>query len=533
MILPISPTVQNKQQRLSALNMKAAKGTSLRFGQQLNLPVWLKAVDSVMKPVQQTRFREMMFEDIFGFAIPRTSMDLSRQYLFNSTYDNKRELNVAAGRERFMMEIMGFMQWWVALVGNLAAVGLAKKTFGLSKQHLSYESSDFIQYLLNNSQNQVRTAKGLLHGLAQQLAPQNTQAVLSELKPFFANSKLGAEQTALNIAKLLKQQQLDWHHAPTGVHALPKLLDELRGFSQSLQQGLKAQPSRSAGQVATQLLQRVNHLKGWSIPMVMGLGVAYNFFSPIIIHKATTQLDKIQDYPGEKGLRPLKMVFEGKMPQDRPDQKTLFPYLKASLKQGNIWPAVVSLLPLPLVMGFFNTQKIATMGWQKAWTKPFTKGFGQRYLRLFQLGKGFPFATSQQISSIYAGLILSRIATSRDSIEFRERTIDAFLGWGIWMLATPWIKTKLAKRFDATGKTKLLKMLGDQPAIRTEQELLHLVNAPKRVIHESIKRLKIVNYGALASTLVLLGLVEPYVAIKLTEMQANKQRKAAGVTTGI
>jgi hypothetical protein len=424
-----------------------------------------------------------------------------------------------------MMEIMGFMQWWVALAGNLAAIGLAKKTFGLSKQHLSYESSDFIKHLL--SQTKTQTPSAVINQLAHNLAPLQKQKVLELLKPFFSNATSSSEATAFALAKLMNQQQLEWLHPKTGVHHLPKLLDETKGFVTSLKASSLSQPAKKMAQVAGKLLSDVSKLKGWSIPMVMGLGYAYNFFSPIIIHKATTKIDKIQDYPGEDGLRPLKMTFEGKNNNEHPSQKTLFPYLKHSLKDGNVLPLLISMMPLPLVLGFFNTQKIATLGWKKAWTQPFKAGFSQRYLRLFQLSKGFPFATSQQISSIYAALIMSRIATARDGIEFRERTIDAFLGWSIWMLATPWLKTNFARWSDSSGKTKLLKAVGGLPALRSEQELLQLVKASPKVIHESVRRLKMVNYGALGSTLVLLGLVEPYIAIKLTEWQSKKQTHEA------
>ncbi|MEB3029894.1 hypothetical protein VJI72_08895, partial [Parvimonas micra] len=71
--------------------------------------------------------------------------------------------------------------------------------------------------------------------------------------------------------------------------------------------------------------------------------------------------------------------------------------------------------------------------------------------------KKLPFTGTQQMAAGFAVLITARLLGSRSDNEFRERLIDSFAGWGLWIFGTPLLKKGIAWLSDRSGKTQLLK----------------------------------------------------------------------------
>lgn len=488
----------------------------------------LGVVNSIMTPLQQNRFQQMCIEDIFGFALPRTGYDLSRQYIFKNTMNNQREMNYTAGRERLMMEIMGFAQFWPMAFAPLLAKLDTKKLMGQSFQNLpSISTLDYFKTLQQagvftaSTQNRVATfAQTLAKDIAvnHQPALGLVQSITSELLKYLSQGKniktgIDANTAAINIAKLVGQDHLDIA-VKNQTHNLKSLLEESKHLLGAL--STKGSFSNTLARFSKGVMRH----KAWTIPLALGVGLAYDFFSPMTIQSITRNVDRIDDYAGVKGLRTLKQVSKNPYSSEFNDTKR-FAYVQDSLKKGNIFPLLISLLPLPMALGFFETQKIALQGFKAAFQNPFSKGFGQRFLKLFEFSKVFPYATSQQISSVYAMLILSRIATARNKVEFRERSIDAILGWSIWMLATPKLQQVFARMSDKTGKTQLLKTVNGLQTMKSTVEIEKLITNP--VVRKASRQMySLIGFASMMGTIILLGLIEPYVSIKLTEWQTRR-----------
>ena len=520
--------------RINSIQYKTTPNTNLparnvKFSSSLGNAA-IGVINTIMTPLQQSRFQQMCIEDIFGFAIPRTGMDLSREFIFKNTMDNQRQVNYTAGRERLMMEIMGFAQFWPMMFAPLFAQLDSKKLMGQNfKQLPSINTLEYFKSLQQAGTFQKAfSSNSRLEVFAQTLArnlavannkPQAKQQVEALLTQFLkaGTQNANANETAIGIAKLLGQGHLDVL-LQGQTHELPTLLSE----SQHL---LNTVAKKSLGQTAfnttlARFTQGVLKHKAWTIPLALGVGLAYDFISPMLIQDTTRNLDRIDDYPGLKGLRNLKQVR--KTPSQYDEDSHKFAYVTKSIRHGNPIPLLISMIPLPLALGFFETKKIALQGFKAAFQNPFAKGFDKRFLKLFEFSKVFPFATSQQISSIYAMLILSRTASARNRIEFRERVVDAFLGWTIWMLATPKLQQVFAQWSDKTGKTLLLKMVNGIQQMKSTTEIERLIKNPV-VAKASRQMYTIIGFASMMSTIVLLGLIEPYFSIKLTEWQTRRE----------
>jgi hypothetical protein len=194
------------------------------------------------------------------------------------------------------------------------------------------------------------------------------------------------------------------------------------------------------------------------------------------------------------------------------EKRPFAPYVREALKDGNPLPLALTLLPIPFAVGMFDTVK-------RQFLNPFAKGFGGKWLKMYDFTKGFPFTTQQQVASLFALLIGSRLANARSGNEFRERLVDSMLGWGIWILATPFLKEQFAKRLDPTGKT-LWKTVDGQFKLRSMAEAEKLLD-PK-LAAKTAGRLKWIGRGSTLITMVLLGIVEPLLAILWTKHRSER-----------
>src|SRR5262249_17908863 len=107
-------------------------------------------------------------------------------------------------------------------------------------------------------------------------------------------------------------------------------------------------------QEALELVKKTNRFNALQIPICIAVGIAFNLVSPHLVHLITKKFFGFHDYPGEDGLRKLNK-------QDTAASKGMFPYLTQCLKHGNVLPLLVSLVPLPLIFGLFNTDKWANL----------------------------------------------------------------------------------------------------------------------------------------------------------------------------
>jgi hypothetical protein len=96
------------------------------------------------------------------------------------------------------------------------------------------------------------------------------------------------------------------------------------------------------------------------------------------------------------------------------------------------------------------------------------------------------------------------------------------LGWSFWMLANPLLMKKFSQWSDKAAKTSLMKKVGGELEIKSREEIERLIRNPalrKRTLSNYVK----ISFLSLMGTILLLGIVEPYLSIKITEWQTRKQ----------
>jgi hypothetical protein len=244
---------------------------------------------------------------------------------------------------------------------------------------------------------------------------------------------------------------------------------------------------------------------------------------PFVISAATRKYWGINYYPGEIGLRKHPATAGNQPDAQKSFVERHFPYIAQTLKNGNPVPFVLSLLPLPFAMGVFNT-----VG--RYWLKPWEAGFGKKLLRTFDFQKAKPFTAQQQMASVFALLITSRLWNSRSDNEFRERMVDSFLGWGLWILGTPLIKKGVAWASDRWGRTALLNEKG---ALRSREEIKHLLTSEtmvngktlgQQLLDKTYHRNIALGIGSTIATMLLLGIVEPWIGIRWTQVDEKKKQ---------
>jgi hypothetical protein len=157
----------------------------------------------------------------------------------------------------------------------------------------------------------------------------------------------------------------------------------------------------------------------------------------------------------------------------------------------------------------------------------------KNFRRLFDFCKEMPFTSPQQIAAGFALLITSRLLSARTDNEFRERVVDSFAGWAIWIFGTPLIKEAIARSTDKN----LLKTLEEKSkngnwvkrtAIRERVELERLLPATNTAVKNAVKNRVLLNAGSTVVTMLLLGIIEPWIGIKWTQYnEKHKQSELA------
>jgi hypothetical protein len=188
-------------------------------------------------------------------------------------------------------------------------------------------------------------------------------------------------------------------------------------------------------------------------------------------------------------------------------------------------------------MGILDTEKIRIA------TALFRKGAGQAWLKMFDFKKLAPFTGQQQMAAVFALLITSRLLNARTDNEYRERLVDSFAGWGLWILGTPIIKRFASMLSDKIVGTTLVKTPNWNPLkveLRTKDEISKLLQVEstgirKTLTSDILKKTYTANVrlGMISTlaTIGMLGVVEPWIGIKLTQRnERQKQAKQAAQT---
>jgi hypothetical protein len=479
--------------------------------------------------IAPNRTQEMLVEDLLGFGGLRTAMDLMRNRIFGG-----EQWDLASARERLMREALSIATDNVA--SGVLAYGMGQvldKRFGSFSNHFpSFPTVELFQQLSRSAQTEAQFIQKLAKAVTR-MQPEQTAQVAAVLQPLIqADNPVNVAAISRQIAQQLQQNHFDIR-LNGQAFTLPELLQDTHVF---LNQVKKTTPGLSAegwGKVANGTLNatmRVKHIKLTSL----AAGFLLTFAVPYWIRAMTKRLDKQDTYPGERGVIPPRFSATVSEPTGiathkafstfsaanttlaqhrRPNRaEKWFPYLTKSFNQGNPLPLLLSLIPLVFTVGLFDT-----VG--RRFRNPLAPGF-LKYLRnAYDFGKGFPFTTQQQMASMYAFLIASRLSSSRSGNEYRERMVDSFLGWSLWILGTPAIKRAISRWIDKTQGTQLVKP-GDN--LRVKQEILHLVKDGGKTLSRHVW------IGALSTlaTITLLGIVEPYLAILWTRHNVRKQQQA-------
>lgn len=483
------------------------------------LSPWANRVDRVFSKITATRGIELLFIDLVAWNFLRTAMDLFRPFFFKNPDTHKRELNIPAARERVLMESLGALPDAVGIVAMLAGLAFDWGGRGFSRSFASVETLDFFQNLAKEAK--VTSEETFIESVAKQLDTTNWQKVAEWLKQGVRDPKQHADEAAIRIAKHLKQEHFDVKLLDN-YFALPQLMKDISKLFETV--GRKAYQGVWHEQ-AIQVIKRSVQSNWFRIPAGTAIGLALNIAAPHFIHRFTAKHDNISDFPGEMGLRKMKTEAQADQKPKTFLQK-MFPYASQSFKKGNILPLLVSLIPLPLILGLVNPEKIPTAGWKAARNK-LGPGYLKRLGSILQYSNHFPYSGAGQMAILYSVVLGGRMMTARNAVEFRERVIDGFLAWITWILATPLLNKKIAQHWDRTAGTQLTKNVGGEVLLKTRGEIEQLIKSPGKTLNKFvwIKPISIV------STILLLGVVEPYLSIRLTEWQSRFLQKKKPSTT--
>ncbi|MBY0450135.1 MAG: hypothetical protein K2X01_05860 [Cyanobacteria bacterium] len=506
-------------------------------------------VDSIFQWLGKSRTREMLLEDLVGFGVLRTGMDLGRGYFYGNN-----EINWPAGRERILREVCSIFTDNVS--SGLAAFALGyvldRKLGSFSNKFTDFSTLELFQQLAASSPN----TKAFTQNLAKAISPEKA----ARIEPLIYNlvakaAEKGSANTAMDaataIAKTLGKGEFDVTLAQ-GNFSLDKLLGDLAEFSGELRvrAGKKLnQTPKAWQQEAEALLGKTLKVKRWKMSC-LAVGAVLTLLVPLFNTWLTKKIDKIDYYPGEIGLNGLtakgntargndNSQFKGQAglsnslskgalkrprafsqferpvyvsPKKKTWAETHMPFVNQSLKEGKLWPLLLALVPLPAAIGLVDTVN-------KSLNLP-GKGFFRRLRNMYDFKPGFPFTTQQQMASMFAFLITSRLLNSRSGNEYRERLVDSFLGWGLWIFGTPIIKQWITKAMDKNAGTQLLKTVGGKQVMRSRAEIERLLSAD--VAKKTLSRNIWVGAISTVATMLLLGIIEPYIAIKWTEANSEK-----------
>lgn len=515
----------------------------MRFGGGLvpaELGMATRTVGRGLQWLGENRTREMLFEDLLGFGVLRTGMDLLRKAFYRRDDQNGAAasqdkgihglLNIPLGVERITRESASILTDNV--LAGVVALGIGKtldkRRGGFSGEFVNFPTLEMMRPLAQNA----ATEKDMTRLLADKIAGPAWQG---DRQALVALIEEAADDAGVKMARLLDQTQLERVIDGQTVH-LGELVRDTRALRNAVAEQAPAR-MRHWGEVAGRVIGKTiqtKYLKMLGLPVAVAATLAV----PPLMNRMTRSVFHINGYPGETGLqKPSALPLAGgeagdktqltvrqtfrsflharQLPQfgrmaDAAGKETTTSWTLAEWKKGKHWPLLMSLAPMLFAVGLFNTGTRRLM-LPKA-------GFLKEWRNLYDFGKTFPHTTQQQMASIFAMLITSRMMSARSGNEYRERAVDSGAGWAIWILGTPILKKWVAKLWDPA----LLKTVNGQQVMRTRTELEELLPKARGAVGRNIW----IQAGALGATLALLGIAEPYLAMRWT--QKNGARPDAG-----
>lgn len=505
------------------------------------------AADTLFRAFQNSRGKEMIVEDVVGFGVLRTGMDLGRNKMYGDD-----SLNVPAATERFFREITSILT--DSVLGGVVAYGLSKLWFDRKNQAFSgkfiqYPSLElfqdvvkaesfksaanhdeagriFIEELMKRTdkiENMTDTSK-IKQALSTAWTHETQQTSGQKMTSWFRanpNAKTFNSQ-GKNFIEALNPEatDFDWKFNTKGgakpeTFAVNDLLDDVNRFGQSMKNAWtnKATSNPNWQDMAKKALNRTITAKNWSIPIGLAAGMGATFAMPIFSNAMTKKFFGIDYFPGETSLRKNKPDAAQPDPKQSLPQKSMmeryFPYVTQATQNGNLLPLGFALAPLIAALGFVDTYKRELINPLKRLTQ------GQGTLKkLFDFTKAAPFTSQQQMAAMFALLITSRLLSSRSDNEYKERVLDSALGWGAWIVGTPLLKKGLSK----LSTSELFNPNGTLKS-REAIEAFATGAARNKMLAANIR----IGIFSTLATMGILGFGAPLAGIKLT--QWNEKRK--------
>lgn len=514
------------------------------------------------KRITHDRTTEMLLEDFVGFGVLRTYMDWRR----GKTYGNDQN-NLPAASERMARETLSILTDNVLAGGVAYGIGswLDRDKQGFSNQFIDFDTLELFQDVAKTVQAQalanaeaakeefLKELQKRFEG-AKTLGPDARKACQEFINDAWEAGKNEIPKQSMgqgfqnwwnakkdnpaltNATRLVKaldpnQGTYSWNLVTKDGKSIPvkldNLSDDITRFARHMKEATQGS-TKGWAETATETIKHTLKTKSQRIPLAITAAMAATFAVPFVISELTRKWWGIDYYPGEIGLRKQPSPGQQKTEPKKSFWERHFPYMAQTLKDGNPAPFLVSLTPLFFAAGFFNTVN-------RSFLSP-GKGFIKNWLKNFDFQKAKPFTAQQQMASVFALLITSRLWNSRSDNEFRERMVDSFLGWGLWILGTPLIKKAIASLSDRPADGTVL--LNEQGELRSQAEIKNLLQVGMHVngkeltqemLDKTYHRNVWLGIGSTIATMIMLGVVEPWIGIRWT--QHNEKKKQAAEAT--
>jgi hypothetical protein len=480
--------------------------------------------------IQKSRGMEMIVEDVVGFGLMRTALDLRRNKMYGDD-----SWNVPAAVERFGREISSIFT--DSILGGVVAYGMSRLWFdrknqAFSQEFIQYPSLELFQDIVKSegvksAKSPEDAQKAFIEALSDRMGKntgnsQARQQLLEEawrFQPAKSTSWFRANPNAgvfnEQAKKLMDSFQngakdfdlkLNTRGDTLQTFQANDLLDDVNRFGRFMENAWKNKALNSPAwrAVAKNAIKRTLTAKNWSIPIGLAAGMGTTFVTPFISNFLTKKWFNIDYFPGESSLR--KNQPQPNQPANTEKKGMLaryFPYVKQAAQNGNPLPLALALAPLLAAFGCVDTYK-------GTFINPIN-GFKNGTLKkLFDFSKAAPFTSQQQMAAMFALLITSRLLSSRSDNEYKERMMDSAVGWVAWIVGTPLLKIGLSK---LSGQKELFNASGGLKS----REALQAFGSKALPTHIRI------GIGSTLATMGLLGFGAPYAGIKLT--QWNEKRK--------
>jgi hypothetical protein len=483
-----------------------------------------KAADSLFRSLQSNRGAEMLFEDVVGFGLLRTGLDLRRNKMYGDD-----SLNVPAAAERFAREILSILTDCV--LGGMVALGVGKafdrKNQAFSSQFIQYPSLELFKDIASSQAvldcpDKAQTAfkealaKRFLADAQQPIPANITNAINAVWNQKLARDVINDKAKALVSTLNSKAEDftvdvtVNRKTSKKASFAVNDLLDDVGRFSRAMGKAWEKNASKNTitwQAMAEKAIGRTIIAKNWMIPIGLAAGMSATFISPFLLNGLTKKVFGIDYFPGETSLRknqPNQALSNP--PAKKGFWEKHFPYVSEALKNGNPLPLGLALAPLLAAVGAFDTYK-------RRFINPI-QGLREGTLKkLFDFSKKAPFTSQQQMAAMFALLITSRLLSSRSDNEYKERVLDSGVGWLAWIIGTPLLKQGISK----LAASELL----------TKEGTLKSREAVEAFSRQALAKNVWVGIGSTLGTIGILGLGAPWAGIKLTQWNEKRKQQTA------